>query len=552
MRPQRNRKPTEKGTQYFNRNQQRKEEQKVLLQKRINKQQQIIEKVNEKKDNDFVKVIRDDTDKIFEGLYFNNDLISKETRDVIQQYPEGFLPDIFKGNIPLLLEKKPQSPIVNVSLKALEEGKYHTKVSKSDSNVAKGLKTLLKIEQLQKYNKDNLTDLIMGHRTVFYHILKEGWLKKHSLATIKSYVSKLVRLLNIAYKGNKKTPVYIKYAIILKKLGVSQQKLDDDNTLNQNEMTRYIPWLYVLEEQRKLQEEFNNILNKKSVSAYNLNLDLVLLSLYSLTPPLRKEIMSLQFKEQGDSDNADYVYFKRDSTILDLNLNKKRHDAIDIVLSKELSDILKQSYELYPRKYVFSNSNKFPNMTKPLAPSTVADRLRKIFIKYSLNIGPSILRASYVTYRFEESNFRLSTSEVNKMAELMRTSAKYIQSSYKKIITDDTSGAVPAIPVYDNPILYPQVRDVNRPVREDDPYEKHKTYMKEKYSKDSTYRENLLNRQKQYRDQLGKFEVRKRKIISLLKNSQKYRESVKESTLKKYGIKEMNVEINNDKIKLRV
>ena len=44
----------------------------------------------------------------------------------------------------------------------------------------------------------------------------------------------------------------------------------------------------VLEKQKELQKQFELIKIKKRVIAYDLNQDLLLVSLYSLIPPLRK------------------------------------------------------------------------------------------------------------------------------------------------------------------------------------------------------------------------------------------------------------------------
>lgn len=549
MRPQRTKKPTEKGAEYQKQQQKRhqvkKEIQKTALKKHIEKAKAVAEKVAEKEveADDYVKVIRDENDKIFKDLHYNNDNIAKKTREVISQYPPNFLPPIFNGLIPLLLEKKPDPVKVQVKLTDLSNGKYQTKTSKSDKSIASGIKTLLKLEGLKQYDKEDLTDFITNHRIVFYNILKVGLEKKHSIATIKGNLVRLVRLLFIAYGNKKNTPIYAKYALIMKALGDRQEEQDDDNILNENEQGRFLRWEYVLQEQQQIEDKFNKISNKKTKEAYNINLNLTLISLYTLTPPLRKEIMTLQFKKQGDDDKNDYVYFKRDETVLNLNRDKKRHGQIDIPLSTHLSNILKQSYQLYPRKYLFTDARLYPNFNKPLAEASVGDRLRKMFIKYGVNIGPSILRSSYTTFRYEEVDDKLPMSEVKKMAKLMRTSPQYLTTSYRKILNNPR--ILKAIPIKEEDgedvIIKQEPNDDddrnNITIIKDDPYKKKNEYLKNKYKKDEEYRNKVLKQQHEYKAKVGKEEIQKRKVISLLRNSEQYRKSIKQTTLDKYGIK---------------
>jgi len=53
--------------------------------------------------------------------------------------------------------------------------------------------------------------------------------------------------------------------------------------------------------------------------------------------------------------------------LLDLNLEKKRHQPIAFSITKdapELANIIKDSYNLYPREYVFTPKNIYPKLNK--------------------------------------------------------------------------------------------------------------------------------------------------------------------------------------------
>ena len=83
----------------------------------------------------------------------------------------------------------------------------------------------------------------------------------------------------------------------------------------------------VLNKQKELQKQFEQITNKNSVIGYDLNQDLLLISLYSLIPPLRQEIMTLKFSKKLER-NDNWIVIKPDDIIMDLNEIKKKHNAI--------------------------------------------------------------------------------------------------------------------------------------------------------------------------------------------------------------------------------
>ena len=66
-------------------------------------------------------------------------------------------------------------------------------------------------------------------------------------------------------------------------------------------------------------------------------------SLYSLIPPLRNEIKHLNFTVQRKRD-GDYIWLDTDGEILlDLNLEKKRHQPIAFSITKDAPELAKLS-----------------------------------------------------------------------------------------------------------------------------------------------------------------------------------------------------------------
>ena len=535
----RNRKPTQRLIESKEQNsrqekkQKQKQIQKQVLQKKISKAQvNLVKEVAKPRDNsEELKVVRDtNNNKLYNGLKVNlNENLTKLIRLTLQEFPENFLPEIFKGTVPLYIEETPVDIKQTVLLSKLVNGDYHTATSKSDKNIASGIKTLLKIPELQKYDKDDLTDFVRNHREVFYHILVKSKNEKLSFPTLKGYVVRLMRVLVIALK-TKNTPVYIKYASLMKDMIATGQKIDDKNELNDLEKGRFVAWGYILDKQKELNAQFSAIQNKQTRKAYDLNLDLVLVSLYTLTPPLRREPMILKFREDKDTIDHDFLHIRRNDVKLELNLDKKRHAPIVIDCNQELSSILRQSYELYPRRDVFTMTTKFPNLKNGVKEDAVANRLKRIFKFTGQEVGVSMLRSSYITDRFDQVNWRLPMSEVEKIAKLMRTSSKYILSSYRKIINNPDAVQVNKVIIKKEPIEEPKIKKEN-------PYKKHIESIKKKYSENENYREKTLKQQGEYRQKVGQSVIQKRKVLSMLRNSDEYRRKVKQTTLDKYGIK---------------
>ena len=113
----------------------------------------------------------------------------------------------------------------------------------------------------------------------------------------------------------------------------------------------------------------------------------------------------------------------------------------------------------------------------------------------------------------------------------MRTSNKYIRSSYRKDFKDNSV-------VQNNEGITIIVKEFVE--REPDPesYLKHNERLKERYNNDPDYKKKLLEKQKQYREKFSSYDLLRKKTISKLKRNPAYRNAIKADTLKKYNIKE--------------
>jgi hypothetical protein len=467
-------------------------------------------------DNDFYK----------QYMVSPDDDLKNKLNNIIDKYGDR-LQDAysFHNDIVNLDIKNKEQPKL-ISYNKLKNGDYHTPTSKSDKNIAKNIKTIVNnLPSFKQYKDvDNLNWIIDNHRLLLLEILEYHYNNNNSLATIKTNINVLCRIIGLSY--NKQYPLYIKYTTILLDLGKVIDENEGKNALNDNEKGRFIDWNIVLREQKIIESKFNALQNKLSKDAYDLNQDLLLISLYTLIPPLRAEIKTLKFTSSRE-DVGDWVYFYNNDVYLELNEIKKRHDYIRLELPEHLANILKESYKLYNRDAVFTLKGKYPDVSKQASVASLDDRLAKMFYKYGVKIGSSILRSSFVSHIFKK---HLTYNEKMEIARKMRTSFKQLHLSYNKNIAD----AIPItnIGIQRANVVIPVVRNI-RPIKSN-PYQK-QLDRNRKYYNDN--KEEILKKQKEQRANLETGELYRRRIIGYLNNDSEYKNKIRKTTIDKYNIK---------------
>ena len=470
-----------------------------------------------------------------ENFKIVDDKVQFEYNRIVSEY-EDILPPIFFNGVASL---EPKAPIVlkkSITFKDLKAGKYHTAGSNSDEGIASNITTFVNnLKEFERYkNKADfkLDWIVLEHRTLLTDLLVYHFNKKNRLPTIKTWINAMMRVIGICL--TKQHELYEKYASVMKALKEWVNFSEGDNTLNPNEIDRFIPWDYVMLEQRNLQQLFDGIENKKTKPAFAVNQDLLLLSLYCLIPPLRAEVKTLKFTKTRQ-DKGDWIFFYNNDIVLELNEMKKKHDYIRLQLPEDLKAIIRQSYELYPREAVFVDKNKYPQM-KQVSVKTLDGRMADMFRKYGVRVGSSVLRSSYVTHM--ESLHDLTYNQRQNIARQMRTSSEQMLLSYKKIFNNVQ--AVEAVPVLsaDNVTLGPSAVEA-QPVAPIETkvakaYNKHLENNRIYYNKN---KEEILQKQKAYHGSLDKKEQARKKILYFLNNDDEYHKRVRKSTMDKYKFK---------------
>ena len=456
------------------------------------------------------------------------------------------LGDLLPANFRLIRGQKEAFGVANLELKAeyikpikriplyskLENGDYQIAQSQSDkTNIAGSIKFFKNNlpSFIQFKDIDEISWVITYHRHLVTEMLEYYANKeKTSLATIKSRFNAITRIFRIAYE-TKNYELYDKYSSCIIFLTQQFEADEFDNVLSEEEMKKFVTFDIVLNKQKELQKQFELLRNKQSRIGYDLNQDLLLVSLYSLIPPLRLEPMTLKFTDKTQKEK-DWIVIRQDEVLMDLNEVKKKHSAIMFRLTNDapvLAAILRESYELYPREYVFTHYKKYPDVSRQASTASLSDRLNSIFSYTGKKVGVNALRSSYVSYMNSEAiknGKQLTVNQKEKIAHRMRTSRTYLDQSYLKIF-----------PAQQYQIKQEQASEIIvRHLNEALPTERQNIRTKQYYYEN---KEKVLAQQKEYQGKKSLYEKSRSKMLYYLNSDPEYYTKMKDNTKQKYDFK---------------
>jgi len=426
--------------------------------------------------------------------------------------------DIFKDeiNINILFENNITEPIKNsITLNHLLQGKYHSDKTKSDISISKTITFFMNnLRSFKKFKTDNL-DWVYNNYNILIIEYLEYYLKKNlRITTFKSRLSAILRVLYLMF-DNKDILLYKNISIVQDNITRFINYKEGNNIRDELEQKRHLDFTLILKRRDDIEEAFKNINNKLTKTAYDINQDLLLLSLYSLIPPERCELFQLTFRNHSYSNhNEDYILIDDNKCILILNKIKKNHSFIIINIFEEyikLNELLLESYNLYPRINIFTAKNKYP-IFKSIKPNSLSSRFIVLFKDYNKKIGVNALRSSYISYKLK--NPSITYNEKDKIAINMRTSIKQIEQSYNKIDFDDFIHE----PISINPPKIPKTE---------------KEIMKTYYDK---AKDKIAKQQKLYR-QNRNIPAYRIKLLRKLNNDKNYINKTTKAILDKYNIK---------------
>jgi hypothetical protein len=487
------------------------------------------------------------------------DYITKRFATVLKtpHYQNSLAPTILKGLCNL--QEKTTLRIKTVPLYSkLVSGEYQKGFANYDkTNTKASIDIFVQLPSFTQYrNRDELDWIVRDHRLLALEILehyKNGTKKGDvSLSTLEARFNSILRIIRIAY-NTKKLPVYKLFSVIVFQIHGNVIDEEGENKLNKYEQEKFVNWNDVIRIHTILETKFNAMENKDTAEAYDLNNDLLLLSLYCLIPPLRNEIKLLEFTSNTKLNKLDYIYVSanKKKIILKLNKTKKQHAAVHFNLTlgpfanTHLCDIIIQSLTLYPRKYVFTLKNSYPDMSNKATQRAVDERLINIFYRNGIKnmITVNSLRSSYVSHRLSQP--RITYNQKKNIVYRMRTSLICLERSYNKVqfnspILEDKELCDVCGDCDDIPVQAPLQDDAQSVPPDTQPkeckishYQKKLEYNKNYYE---AHREDVLKKQKEYKDKKTPFEKTRERTVQLLNSSADYAKSIRKTTLEKYKI----------------
>jgi hypothetical protein len=343
---------------------------------------------------------------------------------------------IFKDeiNINILFNNVLDETIINsINFNDLLQGKYHTENSKSDVIISRSINFFTNnLPSFKSIKSDNLDWIYNNYNILIVEYLEYYLKKKLRLTTFKIRLSAILRILYLMF-NNKNLQLYKNISTVQDNISHFINIKEGNNIRDELEEKRHLDFSLILKRRNDLEDAFKKIDDKFIKTAYDINQDLILLSLYTLIPPERCELFHLIFKINISLDEKDdYILIQNNKCILKLNKIKKNHSSITINIFDEclkLNDLLIESYTLYPRLNLFTAKNKYP-ILKYVKPPNIAKRFKIIFKDYNKKIGVNALRSSYISYILK--NPCISYNQKDAIAKNMRTSIKQIDISYKK------------------------------------------------------------------------------------------------------------------------
>jgi hypothetical protein len=377
--------------------------------------------------------------------------------------------------------------VINFSLQVLSEGKYFKTFTQSkdrgnkietEKQSARHIEWFAtNLPSFKKYeNDDSCRWVVKENVLLLAEILEYRNNKNQAVDTFSVDLKAIQRVIKLLLGED---------AEMAKKISILQFDIKQltnlregtNKIVTENEIRGFVPYenlLDVVDELEKkwvvLLEGFNqNDGRNHPAHVFDAHMDLLTLDLFVWDFPSRKEKFEMQFenkpKNWKPTDTGNFVNVSNDTdrVIIHFNTEKKKHVPIHFELqfgsgksvldayNNRLSELLRRSYKLYKRKYVFipkntggSNRNKNGNEYKQVSSSTPSMWLRKFVSGRYININS--LRSAFISYWWN----KLNSNEKEILVMRIRTSKREVENNYRKDYTDtDTLARVKLEPTDD-------------------------------------------------------------------------------------------------------
>lgn len=319
------------------------------------------------------------------------------------------------------------------------------------------VRKMITILNLLKTKKEDYTTeyVFKNHRTILKRMYEYRLNNSKNITTFKNDITPLVYIfknlntekdeyLNNQYKIYRALESDLNFYLTLTKA---------DNILTEAYKGKYVNYETLLKILPKISKNLDEFVKKDTADYKRLHMQYIYLALTLLSPTLRKEYRNMKItndiKDTTDK-SYDFLYIPTTGFIKYIfNLEKKGHitEAYELGIlnnkkinytGDQITNIIKESYALFPRQYVLEAYNN-----KPYSLSSVDNLLTDIL--EDKNLGINALRASFGTFAVASKQ---SSNVTKDIANKMRTSVDMLYNNYKKIDTiyeEEEAGTEPKV-----------------------------------------------------------------------------------------------------------
>ena len=410
-------------------------------------------KLLKKENNDITKGIK--------NVFENNIWKLKERCITLKEYYEelnyelkgvSWLNEIQYLDIP----EEEKVSITRRSLRDLLNGNYKTINVDSPNTIAteKGYGNRVKFwtksfKSLEGYDGyEDLSWVVEENNQILYELMRYHNEKNNSLSSLQGDLKALTRVIKLLL-GPEHELTYKYGALQINLLDVYNITDDQNKITTKRELKSFIPYEQLLDILDGMEKKYKELIFelpqsdrknglKHSNTIFQLHQLIVALSLYVYTFPSRHENLDLEMitdiKEAKADKNYVLINMTGPSTIIYNEIVKTHKPHKYRLASKQLQSfhnklntLLKNSYKLYPRKYLFIAKNKWSNQVlNKVSHSTVSEWLMDLIKEKNINITG--LRSSFISYWWPKWNNQQKTICVRHM----RTSKDEAQRAYLK------------------------------------------------------------------------------------------------------------------------
>ena len=392
----------------------------------------------------------------------------------------------------LPMSKYPKDLKNRLKLNALISGKYEEGKC-SDSVYGSHIKFIINNLYPEKKDIDDISWIISNNMEVFTKLMKKRIDDKRSISTFNSDLKMFARIMKIVFGTDHE--LYKKYSQLQTDMNrILIEKETGKNTLNRYEEGKFIDFEALLAVRNDLEKRWRDELEKNSIKSkgvWELHYKMLLLSGYTLTPCVRRELMETKFAISEEEMNAenDFVYVPMVEGVVEYNFQKWKKGkpserytvGWDEESRKKLSDLYRESYLLYKREWVFPQLKHIDKKSSVSNVSKILEHLIK-----GQRLGVNVIRSSYVTWRNKKG---VDYNSMKEDAIRLRNSVETQMKDYLKLKTAGNNVNVEVI----KKIEPNEIKIVDGV----DALEKNKEYMKNYYQKN---KDTIISNRKKYMD----------------------------------------------------